>query len=85
MGIPQSAQISFTDLNSQLLGCLGEQYSNRNPSPETQAFLLLPLGKGGTPYGLYFDRDYCENTTYAPQEVCGHTVGVAFAKGESAE
>ena len=46
-----------------LLGCLGEQYSNRNPSSETQAFLLLLLGKGGTPYGLYFDRDYCENTT----------------------
>ena len=61
--IPQSVQISFTDLNSQFLGCLGEQHSSRNPSPETQAFLLLPLGKGGTPYGLNFDRDYCENAT----------------------
>ena len=29
-------------------GCLGEQYSNRNPSSETQAFLPLPLGKGGS-------------------------------------
>ena len=44
-----------------------------------------PLGKGDTPCGLNFDRDDCENTTFAPQEVCGHTVGVAFAKGESAE
>ena len=68
----------------QLLGCLGEQYSNRNPSPETQAFLLLPLGKGGTPCGLYFDRDYCENTTFTPKEV-GQPEGLAFAKGKSVE